>query len=169
MAQQLSEVFRSQPYCQPSIRHGPGIGKQKQPAAANQTAGRFVRRRALNHYYCMTKQSGAGSRSSFPFVCVRMSTTEFPGARDEYASSRLPEQWCWHDTRQPILNRDIYFHAPHYRTRMAHSALRSDSRKVMRFYEHPDIPMLFGLSTDEGEVHNTAGAQAEAANNCSSR
>ena len=55
-----------------------------------------------------------------------------------------------------FLNRNIYFHYPHYRTTMPHSSLVSGSRKVMHFYERPDIPMLFDLSKDEGEVNNIA-------------
>jgi hypothetical protein len=35
------------------------------------------------------------------------------------------------------------------------------SRKVMHFYERPDIPMLFDLSQDEGEVKNIAKAHPE--------
>ncbi len=55
-----------------------------------------------------------------------------------------------------FLNRNLYFHYPHYRTTMPHSSLVSGSRKVMHFYERPDIPMLFDLSKDEGEVNNIA-------------
>jgi arylsulfatase A len=53
-------------------------------------------------------------------------------------------------------NRHLYFHYPHYRTAMPHSAIVSGTRKVMHFYEQPDVPMLFDLSNDEGEVENIA-------------
>ena len=39
---------------------------------------------------------------------------------------------------------------------MPHSAVVSGSRKLLHFYERPDIPMLFELSKDMGEVHNIA-------------
>lgn len=55
-----------------------------------------------------------------------------------------------------FLNRHLYFHYPHYRTSMPHSAIVSGNKKVMHFYERPDIPMLFDLGKDEGEVNNTA-------------
>jgi len=55
-----------------------------------------------------------------------------------------------------FVNRCLYFHYPHYRTSMPHSAMVSGSRKVMIFYERPDIPMMFDLSKDEGEINNTA-------------
>ncbi len=53
-------------------------------------------------------------------------------------------------------NRYLYFHYPHYRTAMPHSAIVSGSKKVMHFYESPDIPMLFDLDNDRGEVKNIA-------------
>ena len=53
-------------------------------------------------------------------------------------------------------NRYLYFHYPHYRTTMPHSAIVSGSRKLIHFYERPDISMLFDLSVDEGEVKNIA-------------
>ena len=58
-------------------------------------------------------------------------------------------------------NRYLYFHYPHYRTSMPHSALVSGSYKLMHFYEAPNIPMLFDLTKDEGEVRNIAEEQAE--------
>ena len=54
-------------------------------------------------------------------------------------------------------NRRLYFHYPHYRTTMPHSAIVAGSRKVIHFYERPDLPMLFDLSADPGEVKNIAG------------
>jgi hypothetical protein len=57
---------------------------------------------------------------------------------------------------EAFLTRNLYFHYPHYRESMPHSALISGSSKVMHFYERPDIPMLFDLSQDMGEVKNIA-------------
>jgi arylsulfatase A-like enzyme len=47
-----------------------------------------------------------------------------------------------------FLNRNLYFHYPHYRSSMPHSAVVSGTRKLLHFYERPDIPMLFDLSKD---------------------
>ncbi len=55
-----------------------------------------------------------------------------------------------------FLNRNLYFHYPHYRTSVPHSAMISGSSKVIHFYHRPDIPMLFDLSGDMGEVTNLA-------------
>jgi len=55
-----------------------------------------------------------------------------------------------------FLSRHLYFHYPHYRSSMPHSAVISGSHKVLHFYERPEIPMLFELSNDMGEVHNIA-------------
>ena len=55
-----------------------------------------------------------------------------------------------------FLERYLYFHYPHHRTSMPHSAIVSGSHKVIHFYQRPDIPMLFDLAADEGEVHNIA-------------
>ena len=60
-----------------------------------------------------------------------------------------------------FLNRNLYFHYPHYRTTMPHSAVVSGSRKLLHFYERPDIPMLFDLTQDTGEVHNIAATHPE--------
>ncbi|MFC1652218.1 sulfatase-like hydrolase/transferase [Planctomycetota bacterium] len=59
-----------------------------------------------------------------------------------------------------FLTRNLYFHYPHYRTTMPHSAVVSDMDKVMYFYEtlvrfpENDPVMLFDLSTDVGEFTN---------------
>ena len=55
-----------------------------------------------------------------------------------------------------FLNRNLYFHYPHYRSSMPHSAVVSGQRKLLHFYDQPDVPMLFDLSGDMGEVHNIA-------------
>jgi arylsulfatase A-like enzyme len=52
--------------------------------------------------------------------------------------------------------RSLYFHYPHYRTSMPHSAIIAGTWKLMHFYERPGIPMLFHLPSDEGEVINLA-------------
>jgi arylsulfatase A-like enzyme len=55
-----------------------------------------------------------------------------------------------------FLNRNLYFHVPHYREEIPHSAIISGQTKVMHFYEKPDIAMMFDLSNDPGEVSNIA-------------
>ena len=62
---------------------------------------------------------------------------------------------------EAFLNRNLYFHYPHYRSSMPHSAVVSGTRKLLHFHERPDIPMLFDLTQDMGEVHNIAPAHAE--------
>ena len=58
-------------------------------------------------------------------------------------------------------NRELYFHYPHYRKSMPHSAIISGNKKVMHFYERPDIPMLFDIHSDKGEVRNIAKQHPE--------
>jgi arylsulfatase A-like enzyme len=58
-------------------------------------------------------------------------------------------------------HRCLYFHNPHYRETMPSSAIVSGTKKVMHFYERPDIPMLFDLEADEGEVSNIAKQNPE--------
>jgi arylsulfatase A-like enzyme len=58
-------------------------------------------------------------------------------------------------------NRYLYFHYPHYRNSMPHSAIVSGKQKVLQFYERPDVPMLFDLAADEGEVENIATQRHE--------
>ena len=55
-----------------------------------------------------------------------------------------------------FLNRSLYFHYPHYRSGMPHSAIVSGGLKLLHFYDRPDVPMLFDLTKDRGEVHNLA-------------
>jgi arylsulfatase A-like enzyme len=57
---------------------------------------------------------------------------------------------------EAFLNRNLYFHYPHYRSSVPHSAVVSGRYKVMHFYAQPDIPMLFDVSQDIGEVSNIA-------------
>lgn len=60
-----------------------------------------------------------------------------------------------------FVNRSLYFHYPHYRTSLPHSAVISGSRKVMHFYERPDLPVMFDLAKDPGETANIAGSSAD--------
>lgn len=62
---------------------------------------------------------------------------------------------------EDFCSRRLYFHYPHYRTSMPHSAIVSDHRKVIHFYNRPDISMLFDLANDEGEVENLAAKNLE--------
>ena len=56
-----------------------------------------------------------------------------------------------------LKNRNLYFHYPHYRESMPMSTMISEGKwKVIYFYEAPDIPMLFDLQNDIGEVKNVA-------------
>ena len=56
---------------------------------------------------------------------------------------------------------NLYFHYPHYRETMPHSAVVSGNRKLLHFYERPDVPMLFDLSKDISEANNIATQQPE--------
>ena len=60
-----------------------------------------------------------------------------------------------------LATRSLYFHYPHYRTSMPHSTVVAGTWKVMHFYEQPDVPMLFHLPSDEGEVKNIASEYPE--------
>jgi hypothetical protein len=61
---------------------------------------------------------------------------------------------------EAFLNRSLYFHYPHYRTTMPHSAMVKGQYKIVYFYETPvrfpdwDPIMLFDLNNDVGEYHN---------------
>lgn len=67
---------------------------------------------------------------------------------DKYMRGQKPDS--------KFINRNLYFHYPHYREAVPVSAIISGSKKLMHFYERPDIPMLFDLSADAGEVSNIA-------------
>ena len=60
-----------------------------------------------------------------------------------------------------FLNRFLYFHYPHNRSSMPHSAIVSGTKKVIHFYDRPDLTMMFDLANDEGEVHNIAAEQPQ--------
>lgn len=57
---------------------------------------------------------------------------------------------------EDFLNRNLYFHYPHYRNSVPHSAIISGSSKVIHFYGSPEVPMLFDIAADIGEVTNIA-------------
>lgn len=65
------------------------------------------------------------------------------------------------EAEEAFSERYLYFHYPHYRSGMPTSAIVSGKKKLMHFYEAPDIPMLFDLSADEGEVVNIADEKPE--------
>lgn len=58
--------------------------------------------------------------------------------------------------KEEFKSRYLYFHYPHYRRSMPHSAIVSGSYKLIHFYEKPHLPMLFDLSKSYGEVMNIA-------------
>lgn len=60
------------------------------------------------------------------------------------------------EPNEDFLKRNLYFHYPHYRNSVPHSAMISGSFKVLHFYDRPEIPMLFDVSADIGEVTNIA-------------
>ena len=62
---------------------------------------------------------------------------------------------------EDFLNRYLYFHYPHNRTSMPHSAIVSGTHKVIHFYGHEDVPMLFDLAKDEAETTNLAAKHPE--------
>lgn len=62
---------------------------------------------------------------------------------------------------ESFLNRNIIFHVPHYREEIPHSAIVSGNMKVMHFYDSPNVPMLFDLLQDPGEVSNIAKQNPE--------
>jgi arylsulfatase A-like enzyme len=62
---------------------------------------------------------------------------------------------------EAFLNRYLYFHYPHNRTSRPHSAIVSGTHKVIHFYGHEDVPMLFDLAKDEAETTNLAANHPE--------
>lgn len=53
-------------------------------------------------------------------------------------------------------NRSLYFHYPHYRASMPGSAMITKNWKVLHWYEDADIPLLFNLTEDIGEMKSVA-------------
>lgn len=58
--------------------------------------------------------------------------------------------------KRSFLYRHLYFHYPHYRSGQPHSAIVQGSKKVLHFYAHPDLPILFDLNSDQAESNNIA-------------
>jgi len=73
----------------------------------------------------------------------------------------LADYMAGKDPDEAFLNRNLYFHYPHYRSSLPHSAMITGADKVIHFYHRPDIPMLFDLSDDIGEVKNIAQQNLE--------
>ncbi|MEM7143520.1 MAG: sulfatase-like hydrolase/transferase [Verrucomicrobiota bacterium] len=84
-----------------------------------------------------------------------------PGSLEDIDGVSLAGYLSGDEPDDSFLNRNLYFHVPHYRSEIPHSAVISDQTKVIHFYEEPDIPMLFDLSGDPGEVSNIAKEQPE--------
>lgn len=79
-----------------------------------------------------------------------------PNALKEIDGVSLASYMAGKPPTDAFLDRNLYFHYPHYRTSMPHSAVVSGHHKLLHFYERPDLPMLFDLSQDMGEVRNIA-------------
>lgn len=60
------------------------------------------------------------------------------------------------EPEEAFLHRNLYFHYPHYRSSVPHSAMITGQYKVLHFYAEPSIPILVDLSEDIGEVRNIA-------------
>lgn len=84
-----------------------------------------------------------------------------PGALADIDGVSLAAYLGGRKPKARFLNRYLYFHYPHNRTSMPHSAIVRGSDKVIHFYERPDIPMLFDLAGDEGETTNIAAKRPE--------
>ena len=114
----------------PMIVKGPGI-----------KAGTVFKANVVNYDFLPTFVEWAGGD---PSILESIDGVSLAG----YMSGKTPDD--------AFVNRRLYFHYPHYRSSMPHSAIVAGLRKVIHFYERPDIPMLFDLSKDMGEVENIA-------------
>lgn len=119
----------------PMIARGPGI-----------PAGTVFRGNVVNYDFLPTFVEWAGGD---------------PGALADIDGVSLARYMAGESPDESFLNRNLYFHYPHYRTTMPHSAVVSGELKLLHFYERPDIPMLFDLSDDIGEVNNIARDRPE--------
>jgi len=119
----------------PMIARGPGI-----PAAS------LCEENVVNYDFLPTFVEWAGGN---------------PGQLEDIDGVSLAPLMRGESVSREFSDRALYFHYPHYRTSMPHAAMVIGHKKLMHFFEAPDIPMLFDLSTDEGEVHNLAEAQTE--------
>ncbi len=119
----------------PMIVKGPGI-----------RAGSVFKANVANYDFLPTFVEWAGGKAS--------DLKDIDGVSlAAYMAGRTPDE--------TFVNRRLYFHYPHYRTSMPHSAVVSGSRKVIHFYERPDVPMLFDLSADAAEANNIAKAHPQ--------
>ncbi|QTN32079.1 sulfatase-like hydrolase/transferase [Akkermansiaceae bacterium] len=84
-----------------------------------------------------------------------------PGKLKDIDGLSLAPYMAGREPDEGFLNRNLYFHYPHYRTTMPHSAMISGTKKVMHFYERPETAMLFDIGDDPGEVHNLAADQRD--------
>ena len=84
-----------------------------------------------------------------------------PSALENIDGISLAAYMAGKEPDENFLNRNLYFHVPHYREEIPHSAVISGKTKVMHFYEQPDMPMMFELSSDPGEVSNVAKQHPE--------
>ena len=84
-----------------------------------------------------------------------------PTERKDIDGVSLASYMAGEEPDDAFLNRNLYFHYPHYRSSMPHSAVISGNYKLLHFYEYPEIPMLFDLSKDAAEVDNIANTQPE--------
>ncbi|MEO0447752.1 MAG: sulfatase/phosphatase domain-containing protein, partial [Verrucomicrobiota bacterium] len=119
----------------PMVVKGPGI-----------SAGSVFQENVVNYDFLPTFVDWAGGDPSALSKIDGVSLADF-------MAGEVPDQ--------AFRNRPLYFHYPHYRTTMPHSAIVSGARKVIHFYERPDIPMLFDLKTDERETTNIAATHPE--------
>lgn len=119
----------------PMIVRGPGI-----------KAGSVFRGNVVNYDFLPTFVDWAGGD---------------PAALKDIDGVSLASYMAGKQPSDAFLNRNLFFHYPHYRSSMPHSAVVSGTHKLLHFYERPDVPMLFDLSKDMGEVHNIAAAHPE--------
>lgn len=84
-----------------------------------------------------------------------------PGSLEDIDGVSLAEFMRGKKPGKPFRGRNLYFHYPHNRTSMPHSAIVAGTDKVIHFYERPDLPMLFDLAKDEGETTNIATENPE--------
>lgn len=89
---------------------------------------------------------------SLPLGCLAAtaaSPSEPAGSEEPNIVLLFIDDWAWNGS--PLRMDDA----------MPNSAIASGTRKVMHFCERPDLPMLFDLNSDEGEVENIATQHPE--------
>jgi arylsulfatase A-like enzyme len=85
-----------------------------------------------------------------------------PKTWQNFEGVSLADYMAGKEPEETFLNGNLYFHYPHYRSSVPHSAIVSGRFKVLHFYAEPDIPILIDLSQDLGEVSNIARQHPEA-------